>query len=466
MPCLRYPARVPSVASALLALAASLAGPDARANGRFPRADQLVVVPGRADELVLRTTFGLLLSSDAGATWDWVCERAIGFSGIQDPALAILPNGVVLVGLLEGLAQSSDRGCSWSSASTPETQRPIVDLSARREAPSHAVALAWEQQPATALAPGYRARFLATSDGGQSWQAQGTGIDPSVLVLTLDLAPSDPHRLYASGIRSGTQRTAALFMSTDDGQSWSERPVPFDARTEQGLYIAAVDPISAERVYLRTSGASSSRLLVTADAGASFREPFAGGPMLGFALSLDGAEIFLGGVDDGLWVGARDELVFERRSTLPILCLARSADTLYACSNDGGGFALGASRDGGFTFEARLVLSEVRGPLQCAAGTSVDGACGADWAATSQRLGSQPMPGAGASMSSAPDASSSSVDPAVSPAATGGCSLDSAAEHGPRRERVHAAGLAALLGLALCMARRSTRAHARDPQSM
>jgi photosystem II stability/assembly factor-like uncharacterized protein len=259
MPRLRYPTRAPSVASALLALAAGLASPEARANGRFPRADQLVVVPGRADELVLRTTFGLLLSSDAGETWDWVCERAIGFSGIQDPSLAVMPNGVVLVGLLEGLAQSSDRGCSWSIAATPARELPIVDLSARREAPSHAVALAWEQQPATATAPGYRARFFATPDGGESWQAQGTGIDPSVLVLTLDVAPSDPHRLYASGIRGGTQRTAALFVSTDDGQSWSERPVPFDARNEQGLYIAAVDPVTADRVYLRTSSSRADR---------------------------------------------------------------------------------------------------------------------------------------------------------------------------------------------------------------
>jgi hypothetical protein len=82
-------------------------GGSASGNGRFPRADQLVLVPGSRDELVLRTTFGLLLSSDAGASWDWVCEQEIGFSGIEDPAFAILPNG------------ERHGGCSFASASAP-----------------------------------------------------------------------------------------------------------------------------------------------------------------------------------------------------------------------------------------------------------------------------------------------------------------------------------------------------------
>lgn len=350
------------------------------ANGRFPRADQLVLDPGNADELVLRTTFGLLLSRDAGASWAWVCEQAIGFSGIEDPALALMPNGVVLAGLSEGLSHSSDHGCSWQLASPPGTDMPIVDLSAPRQAPSFALALAWQRQTPSANTPGYRTRFFA-SDDGATWREHGTGIDPSVLVLTLDIAPSDRRRLYASGIRSGPERSAALFVSTDEGQTWVERSVPFDSRNEQGLYIAAVDPFDPALVYLRTSGVSSSRLLVTRDAGASFSEPFAGAPMLGFALSSDGSQVYLGGVEDGLWAGTREALLFERRSTLPVVCLTSSADLLYACSNELGGFALGVSRDGGSSFEPRLLLSEVRGPLQCSAGASVD-VCEPYWRAT------------------------------------------------------------------------------------
>jgi hypothetical protein len=319
----------------------------------------------------------------------------------------------VLAGLNEGLAQSSDRGCSWRFANPPSTEQPIVDLSARRDAPSLAVALAWQRQAPSADMPGYRTRLFASEDG-QAWREHGTGIDPSVLVLTVDIAPSDAARLYASGIRSGAERSAALFVSTDAGQSWLERPAPFDARSEQGLYIAAVDPLDPEIVYLRTSGVSSSRLLVTADAGASFVVPFTGGPMLGFALSSDGSQIYLGGVEDGLWAGTRDALRFEQRSTLPVVCLTSDADLLYACSNEAGGFALGVSSDGGSSFEPRLLLANVRGPLQCSPGASV-GVCEPYWRATAERLGVPPE-----AQTESPPGPDAAVN---APRGDGGCSL-------------------------------------------
>lgn len=410
-----------------LALAATLLGllpsAPARANGRFPRADQLVQVPGRPEALWLRATFGLLYSSDAGAGWDWVCERAIGFTGQEDPALGVLSDGTVFAGIGAGLSRSRDGGCSWALDDLPDRggaapsasgaanseRLPITDVSVRAAVPGSAVVMAWEPQPVTTTTPGYRSRFFATSDGGLTWRAYGEGLDPSVLGLTLDVAPADARRLYASGIRPGAQRTASLFVSTDDGASWTEHPVPFDARDETGLYIAAVDPAQPELVYLRTSGANQSRLLVTRDAGATFEEHFAGGPMLGFALSPDGATLYLGGPDDGLWVGSRDTLVFERRADLPVQCLLRTADALYACSSDAaGGFTVGASYDDGHTFEPKLFLSSVRGPLACdtdspTASTTL--LCASDWPATAQRLGIKGV-GGGAGASGGPNTAS------------------------------------------------------------
>jgi hypothetical protein len=408
--------RAAARACVLLGLATLGVTTSASANGRFPRADQLVFVPGRPDELVLRATFGLLVSRDAGVSWDWVCERAIGFDGIEDPAVAVLNDGVVLAGLFGGLAQSEADACSWRFANSAAPDLPVVDLSVRRDAPNVAVALAWEAQAPGQNTPDYRSRFFATSDNGARWAAYGNPIDPSVLLLTLDLAPSDPRRLYASGIRTGSARSAVLFVSTDEGTSWSEYAVPFDARTEQGVYIAAVDPVMPELVYLRTSAATSSRLLVTRDGGVSFEERFTGRPMLGFALSPDGSEVYLGGLEDGLWVGAREPLGFEQRSTLPIACLASRGNTLYACSSEAGGFALGVSFDEGQSFEPRLRLPEVRGPLACPAESSAS-VCGTLWPAMSERLGVLPP---------APGAPQAALDPAVGTDAAGsGCTLRS-----------------------------------------
>lgn len=225
-------------------------------------------------------------------------------------------------------------------------------------------------------------------------------------MLTVDVAPSDPRRLYASGIRPAA-RTAALFVSTDAAQSWTERTAPFDSPSEQGLYIAAVDPSVPERVYLRSSGATSSRLLVTDDAGLSFRELFSGRSLLGFALSPDGSDIYVGGPEDGLWWASRDGRVFEQRSPMPVLCLTSLGNLLYACSNEQLGFALGVSSDGGRHFTPTLHLSDVRGPVACAPESS-GGVCTAAWPTIAERLGIRPQP-------SAPSGAASPSD--------GGCSV-------------------------------------------
>jgi hypothetical protein len=252
-----------------------------------------------------------------------------------------------------------------------------------------------------------------------------------VLVLTVDVAPSDPGRLYASGIRPAA-RTAALFVSADAAQTWSERLAPFDSPREQGLYIAAVDPLSSERVYLRTSGGSSSRLLVTDDAGLSFHELFSGRSLLGFALAAGGSEIYVGGPEDGLWWASRDARVFEQRSSIPILCLMSLANLLYACSNEQLGFALGESSDGGRQFAPKLHLSEVRGPVACAPETS-GGVCAGAWPAIAERLGIPP------GRDTVPSGASSDGMPAVT---RGRCSVGSAPSAGSSRlERAFALGL-------------------------
>jgi len=426
-PIPRRPRRVRKPRAALLAAAtaAVFCASPALANGRFPRADQLVAAPGQSEQLVLRATFGLLVSRDAGATWDWICEKAIGFEGQEDPAVALLSGGRLLAGIAAGLSQTSDSFCAWQFASLPVAGVELVDLTVRPLQPESAVALAWQRTDAKGSnAFGYRALFFSTNDAGSSWQSYGTGIDPSVLVLTVDVAPSDPHRLYASGIRPAA-RTAALFVSTDDGQTWVERAAPFDSPREQGLYIAAVDPLVPERVYLRSSGASSSRLLVTSDAGASFDVLFSGRSLLGFALAAEGSEIYVGGPEDGLWWASRDARVFEQRSSLPVLCLLSLPNQLYACSNEQLGFALGVSADGGRQFSALLHLSEVRGPIGCAPETSA-GACGEAWPTLAERLGVPPD--RGTPEPGAPSGAGGAAMPApVKPAGgDGGCSVGSA----------------------------------------
>ncbi|HEY3252535.1 MAG TPA: hypothetical protein VGJ91_01255 [Polyangiaceae bacterium] len=423
----------------------------AHANGRYPKADQLLIAPDDAKFLAARSTFGFLISRDSGQHWDWICERAIGYSGVQDPTLGLMENGTLIASLSEGIARSADRGCNWAFSEAPLNDSPVIDLTVRKNAPNQALALVWDAQSV-----GYSSRILASDDNGRSFAAHGNPIDPSVLVTTLDTAPSNPQRVYASGTRSvAGVRSGWLFRSDDDGEHWSEYPVPFDPQLEQGVYIAAVDPEDADTVYLRTSSASVSRLLKSHDGGQQIDVLYSGS-LLAFALSPDGKQLYFGG-EDGLHGGLAGDSTFEKRAGLRLLCLAASASTVYACSDEHSGFTIGASSDGGFTFEPVLHLKTVRGPLACSAAT-----CASDWPLVQAQLGiplaSDAGAGAGAAGAGAEaDAGSSGVQ-ASAAKTQGSCSL---AGSSPGNAKV--LGLLLAIALGALNRRRKSRAASRLP---
>src|SRR5581483_6730985 len=91
----------------------------ARANGRFPTADYLVVGPGSASDLIaLRTTFGIVVSRDHGHTWRWICEDAYGGAGMADPSAAIGMDGTLILGLtgvMMDVGITTSRSlCTWA----------------------------------------------------------------------------------------------------------------------------------------------------------------------------------------------------------------------------------------------------------------------------------------------------------------------------------------------------------------
>src|SRR5262245_425109 len=64
--------------TASLLLATPLVASTAWGNGRFPRAQRLVESATDPKLLALYGTYGLIVSSDSGGTWNHVCEAATG----------------------------------------------------------------------------------------------------------------------------------------------------------------------------------------------------------------------------------------------------------------------------------------------------------------------------------------------------------------------------------------------------
>ncbi len=352
-----------------------------RANGRFPEAGQIVVSSVDPKMIVARTTFGLLISHDRGATWDWVCESAVGGGfGIQDPMVGITATKSILISAFDGLFVGQSDACDWHSASSVFAAAHPVDVAVRPDDPSSAVVVtsAFASSVDDAGTPGFLSKVYATTNSGADWAPIGV-LDPSIAPLTIDIAPSNPHRLYVSATRQiGANVSGLLLVSEDDGAHWVERSVPTIAA--EGVFIGAVDPVREGVVYIRTLSTTTSRLLVTTDFGATFREIFHAFTLTGFAISADGSKVYLGGPGGGLNVASRDDYVFREVNRLKVKCLAYAHGELYACSNDastGQALLLGVSNDDGVTFRPLAHFDSIRGPIACASGSGAK--CVSEW---------------------------------------------------------------------------------------
>jgi Sortilin, neurotensin receptor 3, len=361
----------------------------ALANGRFPQSNQIVFSPTNPDLILLRTTYGILPTYDHGATWQFLCEDAIGLgpNAIADPLLGLTHNNSLLAGVSLGLNVSPDTGCNWKCIEGPLAGQPIADLAVQPDSPSSAVAITRSYFAADSGQDETYSQIYGTEDDGMRWTSLGTPIDPTVLVETVDVAKTDRSRLYVSGVRGyGTSRTASLFVSKDKGTTWTEWRLPasqFDPSAEDSLFIGAVDPTNADRLYLRSSalptgGVSRLTVLTLAANGTptfvsprSFDAGMAStgliGEMLGLAITDDGSTLYIGSVEDGLWRARTSDLAFEKVSSIEVQCLAARGNELWACSAPESGFIAGVSTDGGKTFTSKLpLIGTLSGPIACA----------------------------------------------------------------------------------------------------
>jgi hypothetical protein len=387
--------RAASLVSASVLATVLASAPSALANGRFPESNQILFPPEDPDLVILRVTFGMLISHDRGKTFGWVCEQSIGYSGVEDPMYTVTPSKAIIGTTFQGLSITRDNACGWSFAGGDLDRQVFIDLTSNPNDSKNVVVYASsydKQDDAGNIL--FTSKIWETKDEGQTFTQLGPAQDPSLLGYTVDLTKTDPDRLYVTAVREpGTQPKGVLLVSKNHGATYTEEAVPL-IDSERAVYIAAVDPTDPERVYLRTSaGVDKPTRLILREAGPDGGPPTqrtlhtAVGALPGFALTPDGSKVYIGGPKDGVKVASTQDFVFQQKSTLEVQCLAVTSEGLWACSNERMGFIAGISTDEGATFQARLRFCDLGGPLGCGQGTATNDRCIPLWPAQKALIG-------------------------------------------------------------------------------
>jgi photosystem II stability/assembly factor-like uncharacterized protein len=395
-------------------LACSFASGAASANGRYPSAQLLVLDPSDPNRLWLRATYGLLTSDDRGCTWHRICETAPNYLGTEDPMFGVLANGTVIGGTFRGTTTTRDHGCNWSAAGPMEDQF-VADLAVQPTDSRRAVAMV-----SSGLGDGgFSNQIYRTTDSAASWAKLGSALDSSLLLLTLDAAPSAPNKIYVTAIRftekdGGSLATEGFLLRTDDdGATWSERAITESVGGFEP-WLSAVHPTDPNKIYVRLRGPDTgpdlveNRVVYSSDGGDTWQQIFrARADILGFALSPDGSRVLLGLGDSrslgmtrpvdpgvlGIYAAGAQNHQFVRTRSGHIGCLTWSPDGVYFCATEypidmSPGFELGLTTDEGVTARQVMHRASIEGMLECPASSATAQVCLADeWLPICKDLG-------------------------------------------------------------------------------
>jgi hypothetical protein len=393
----------------------------AHANGRLPAATALAIHPTDERQILLGLTYGLALSRDGGASWTWMCEQQIeGNGGTVDPAMVVTGDGTLVVLSLTngGVLVSRDDGCSFERVMGLLQAQRGIDLTLDPSQPGRVLALMSTVIDTTDDGPlRYRNIVAHSLDHGRSWELLAE-LPDDVQPQTIEVAASDPNRIYVTGTASADKLQGIVERSDDGGLSWRRTTVQLPRGTGS-MFISAIHPKDADRLWVRVPGYGDAfgvlpaRLWLSTNGGASFEQVSdTQGGMLGFAVSPDGDQIAFGGPADGLFVAPSDASAAPSKvSDMPVSCLRWRSNGLYACAlESNSSFSLGLAPGPTQDFVPLWQRADTCRPT-CAPPSRLEMKCAAPWEQLAPMIGADaPVCDASSSIPDAGNAGNADID--------------------------------------------------------
>jgi hypothetical protein len=390
-----------------LVFALALAGVRS-ASAHGPLAAQTITFrQGHDKDIVVVLTYGLLISHDRGATWQWMCERAVGYSNLGGgyvPHIAYTQSGAIFSTAFTGLTVNRD-GCTFGP-----TPAGTAFVSLDTLGPDHALYYAASDSniPDTNI-------YKSIDDGMTFEPFTPPGSTSDDWWQTLVIAPSDPDRVYLSGFRlvnmcdpTGNNCTMykrwLLFASSDGGQTLTALPghlqlsgdasVGLKTAYDSAIEFVGVDPTAPDILYARVTNENGTvvgdalyRIDVATDT--TWTRILGKADSISFVARASG-QLVAGTTALGTFASGDRGATWTQLVGAPSIgCLAEDPEgNVWACSRNE---PVGVRRSSDLvTWAPAMRFSEIVGPVDCPAGTVQHDVCVLDpleWCAVEQTFG-------------------------------------------------------------------------------
>jgi MYXO-CTERM domain-containing protein len=357
----------------------------ASANGRPAGTSTINFRQGAEQNIVAGMTFGMVLSHDNGATWHWMCEKAVLYGGMYDPDYVYNPSGAIFATTFDGALVNRD-GCVFQPLSFAKKF-----FSAVTQGPTGALLMAAADVPGAGN-PG-DALIYRSTDNGMTFNSGATAGMINDWYNSLEVAPSDATRVYLSGYRiTNGIRSWQIYKSINSGTSFT--PVTssgFTTSENSNIDIVGIKFGAPDTVFARvtiTDGALGDAIWRSDNGGGSWTKIF---PTTTFAVRDDlsfvvrkNGDLVVASRNNGTFIArGPTNATWEMAAGAPhINCLVENAaGELWACTQNFGSPG-NPSDDAGIMKTTNLTswtkvlrYQDIGGPVDCPVGTRQHDQC-------------------------------------------------------------------------------------------
>jgi hypothetical protein len=363
----------PLIAALLAGSCVALGSTAARADGAFPDSQGLMLPADKPNQIMLATTFGVVMTIDGGQTWTYSCEMMSNGLLAAFYNIGPAPRDRMFALTDIALIYTDDLACTWSKSAGMPPAKPPVDYFPD---PSNVNRVWAALGPATGTDP---YTIMESMDGGATFNTKRFTAAAGDTITGVEISKSDANTAYVT-LRAAANFAPKIATTKDGGATWTTHDLStVTSIGNANIRLVAIDPATPSKIFLRVqiqSGAmKGDGIALSLDGGATFVSPppiaVPGGVLNAFTRLGSGTLLAAGvdGVRNVVFRSTDGGMTFTELDAPLVRGLGQRNGVAYAASSDDvnvpNSFALAQSNDDGLTFQPILHFADLKAISSC-----------------------------------------------------------------------------------------------------